>query len=35
MANLAASNHVARVLSVANHSAETDAESRIADSWRR
>jgi transcriptional regulator of acetoin/glycerol metabolism len=35
MASLAASNHVARVLSVANHVADVDAESRIANSWRR
>ena len=35
MANLAASNHVARVLSVANHLADADTEARIADSWRR
>ncbi|MGY3076346.1 transcriptional regulator of acetoin/glycerol metabolism [Bradyrhizobium sp. LM6.10] len=35
MASLSASNHVARVLSVANHVAEVDASSRIADSWRR
>ena len=35
MANLAASNHVARVLSVAGQLADTDAESRIANSWRR
>ncbi|MGY4500988.1 transcriptional regulator of acetoin/glycerol metabolism [Bradyrhizobium sp. GM24.11] len=35
MASLSASNHVARVLSVANHVAEVDAESRIATSWRR
>jgi transcriptional regulator of acetoin/glycerol metabolism len=33
MANLSASNHVARVLSAANHLAEAD--SRIAISWRR
>jgi sigma-54 dependent transcriptional regulator, acetoin dehydrogenase operon transcriptional activator AcoR len=35
MANLAASNHVARVLSAANHLAGVDTESRIATSWRR
>lgn len=35
MASLSASNHVARVLSVANHVADIDAESRIATSWRR
>ncbi len=35
MANLAASNHVARVLSAANHLADVDTESRIATSWRR
>lgn len=35
MASLSASNHVARVLSVANHMADVDAESRIATSWRR
>ncbi|TYL73360.1 sigma-54-dependent Fis family transcriptional regulator [Bradyrhizobium cytisi] len=35
MASLSASNHVARVLSVANHAADVDAESRIATSWRR
>lgn len=35
MASLSASNHVARVLSVANHVADVDAESRIATSWRR
>lgn len=35
MASLSASNHVARVLSVANHVADVDAESRIANSWRR
>ncbi|WP_441233931.1 sigma-54-dependent Fis family transcriptional regulator [Bradyrhizobium sp. 930_D9_N1_4] len=35
MASLSASNHVARVLSVANHVADVDASSRIADSWRR
>ena len=35
MASLSASNHVARVLSVANHLADVDAESRIAMSWRR
>lgn len=35
MASLAASNHVARVLSVANRVADVDAESRIATSWRR
>jgi transcriptional regulator of acetoin/glycerol metabolism len=35
MASLSASNHVARVLSVANHVADVDAESRIASSWRR
>jgi len=35
MANLAASNHVARVLSVAGQLADTDAEARIANSWRR
>ncbi len=34
MASLAASNHVARVLSVAGL-ADTDASSRIASSWRR
>jgi transcriptional regulator of acetoin/glycerol metabolism len=35
MANLAASNHVARVLSVASQLAETEPQSRIANSWRR
>jgi len=35
MASLSASNHVARVLSVANHVADVDASSRIASSWRR
>lgn len=35
MASLSASNHVARVLSVASHVADIDAESRIATSWRR
>jgi transcriptional regulator of acetoin/glycerol metabolism len=35
MASLSASNHVARVLSDANHVADVDAESRIATSWRR
>lgn len=35
MASLSPSNHVARVLSVANHVADVDAESRIATSWRR
>jgi sigma-54 dependent transcriptional regulator, acetoin dehydrogenase operon transcriptional activator AcoR len=35
MANLEASNHVARVLSVANQLAGVDMESRIANSWRR
>ena len=35
MASLSASNHVARVLSVATHAADVDAESRIANSWRR
>lgn len=35
MASLSASNHVARVMSVANHMAGVDAESRIATSWRR
>ena len=35
MANLEASNHVARVLSVANQLAGVDTESRIANSWRR
>jgi len=35
MASLSASNHVARVLSVANHVADVDASSRIAHSWRR
>ena len=35
MANLSASNHVARVLSVANHVADVDASSRIKNSWRR
>ncbi len=35
MASLSASNHVARVLSVANHVADVDAGSRIATSWRR
>src|SRR5882724_8137013 len=35
MANLAASNHVARVLSAANQVAGIDTESRIAASWRR
>ncbi|MCA6124997.1 sigma-54-dependent Fis family transcriptional regulator [Bradyrhizobium sp. WSM 1704] len=35
MANLSASNHVARVLSTANQVAGVDTESRIAASWRR
>lgn len=35
MASLSASNHVARVLSVASRVADVDAESRIATSWRR
>src|SRR5262245_9662980 len=35
MASLAASNHVARVLSVANHLADAEPEARIANSWRR
>jgi transcriptional regulator of acetoin/glycerol metabolism len=35
MASLSASNHVARVLSVAHHVADVDASSRIASSWRR
>lgn len=35
MASLSASNHVDRVLSVANHVADVDASSRIANSWRR
>ncbi|WP_198963784.1 sigma-54-dependent Fis family transcriptional regulator [Bradyrhizobium sp. Y36] len=35
MASLSAPNHVARVLSVANHVADVDASSRIANSWRR
>jgi len=35
MASLSASNHVARVLSVANHVADVDASSRIENSWRR
>ena len=35
MASLSASNHVARVLSVANHVADVDASSRNANSWRR
>ncbi|WP_186294381.1 sigma-54-dependent Fis family transcriptional regulator [Bradyrhizobium guangdongense] len=35
MASLAASNHVARVLSVAKEVADVDAPSRIATSWRR
>src|SRR3954453_24131190 len=35
MASLSASNHVARVLSVANHVADVDASSRNAHSWRR
>ncbi|MCP3394827.1 sigma-54-dependent Fis family transcriptional regulator [Bradyrhizobium sp. CCGB12] len=35
MASLSASNHVARVLSVADHVADVDASSRIANSWRR
>ncbi|KQT20203.1 MULTISPECIES: sigma-54-dependent Fis family transcriptional regulator [Bradyrhizobium] len=35
MASLSASNHVARVMSVANHVADVDASSRIANSWRR
>ncbi|WP_298884341.1 sigma-54-dependent Fis family transcriptional regulator [uncultured Bradyrhizobium sp.] len=35
MASLSASNHVARVLSVANHVADVDASSRIESSWRR
>ena len=35
MASLSASNHVARVMSVANHVADVDASSRIVNSWRR
>jgi sigma-54 dependent transcriptional regulator, acetoin dehydrogenase operon transcriptional activator AcoR len=35
MASMGPSNHVSRVLSVANPSADTDAQSRIAESWRR
>ncbi|MDA9406881.1 sigma-54-dependent Fis family transcriptional regulator [Bradyrhizobium sp. CCBAU 45384] len=35
MASLSASNHVARVLSVANQLADVDASSRIEISWRR
>ncbi|QPF84559.1 sigma-54-dependent Fis family transcriptional regulator [Bradyrhizobium genosp. L] len=35
MANLSASNHVARVLSAANQMAGVEAEPRIAASWRR
>lgn len=35
MASLSASNHVARVLSVASQLADVDASSRIAKSWRR
>ncbi|MBR0830525.1 sigma-54-dependent Fis family transcriptional regulator [Bradyrhizobium manausense] len=35
MASLAASNHVARVLSVASEVTDVDAGSRIATSWRR
>ncbi|WP_166299486.1 sigma-54-dependent Fis family transcriptional regulator [Bradyrhizobium sp. 2S1] len=35
MANLSASNHVARVLSAANQVAGVDTETRIAASWRR
>ncbi|ERF84066.1 sigma-54-dependent Fis family transcriptional regulator [Bradyrhizobium viridifuturi] len=35
MANLSASNHVARVLSAANQVAGVDTEARIAASWRR
>ncbi|MDA9432174.1 sigma-54-dependent Fis family transcriptional regulator [Bradyrhizobium sp. CCBAU 51627] len=35
MASLSASNHVARVLSVANHVADIGASSRIENSWRR
>ncbi|WFU79902.1 sigma-54-dependent Fis family transcriptional regulator [Bradyrhizobium sp. CIAT3101] len=35
MASLSASNHVARVLSVASHVADVDASSRIENSWRR
>ncbi|MGX4773821.1 sigma-54-dependent Fis family transcriptional regulator [Bradyrhizobium guangdongense] len=35
MASLSASNHVARVMSVANHVADVDASSRIENSWRR
>ena len=35
MANLSASNHVARVLSAANQLAGVDTEARIAASWRR
>ncbi|MCC8938089.1 GAF domain-containing protein, partial [Bradyrhizobium sp. Arg68] len=35
MANLSASNHVARVLSTASQVAGVEAESRIAASWRR
>ena len=35
MASLSASNHVARVMSVARHVADVDASSRIANSWRR
>lgn len=35
MASLSASNHVARVLSVASQLADVDTSSRIANSWRR
>jgi transcriptional regulator of acetoin/glycerol metabolism len=35
MASMGPSNHVSRVLSVANPLADTDAQSRIAESWRR
>ena len=35
MASIGASNHVARVLSAANHLANVEPESRIALSWRR
>ena len=35
MASLSASNHVARVLSVADQVADIDNGSRIANSWRR
>lgn len=35
MASVGPSNHVSRVLSVANPLADTHAQSRIAESWRR